>query len=51
MSSDSVDERLTLEAVFRYGSCKLVIVPSFCKVLLSYVLTENGCLGELHSFL
>ena len=41
---DRVGERLevVLEVVLRYGSYRLVIVPSFCcKVLLYYVLTEK----------
>ena len=35
MLGDCVGERLTLDVVLTYGSCKLVITPSFCcKILL-----------------
>ena len=42
MLHDCVYERLTLEVVLRYGSCKLIKIPSFgCKVPLWCVLTEK----------
>ena len=42
MSGDCVVEKLTLGVVLSYGSCKLVIVFSFCFKVLSYcVLTER----------
>ena len=35
MLRDCIGERLTLEVVLRYGSCRLVNIPSFdCKVPL-----------------
>ena len=45
---DYVGERLTLEIVFRYLSCKYIKIPRFgCKVPFWCVLKENGSLDEL----
>ena len=44
---DCTDERLTLEVVRRYRSCKLAKIPSVgCKVPLRCVLTEKWELGH-----
>ena len=42
MLRDSVYETLILEVVLRYGSCKLIKIPSFvCKVPLWCAVTEK----------
>ena len=52
MLGDFIREKLTLEVVLRYGSCKLVIVPVFpAKHCYSVFLRKNGNLGEFDSFL
>ena len=51
--SDCVGEKLTLEVVLRYGSCKLVIAPlAFAaRYCCSVFLRKNGRLGEFYRLL